>query len=77
MINHDEWLKAIEDARGTDDRDALTIAELAEAFQIPERTMFNNVQKLVSQGKAIRTRKRVQTNAGSRLTSAYRLIKEQ
>lgn len=73
-ITRDDWLKALGDAAGPMDPDALTVRELSEMFGVPRKTMEERLRKLVDAGKAIRAQKIIYDSLGHpRRVGAYRL----
>lgn len=79
-INRDEWLKALSDAGvvpGEDDQGAVTVLEFAAMFTPPlvRMTATRHLEKLVTAGKAVKTRKRSQDpNGRFHSMVAYRLV---
>ena len=76
-INRDEWLKALAEA-GTphdDDREALTVDEFAEMFDVTRVTASRRLERLAIAGKATRVRKRTMISNGRTYNLlAYRLV---
>lgn len=76
-ISRDEWLNALADAGDpvVNDPDAITIGEFAEMLGLPLSTATHKIARLVSTGRATKTRT-VRTNAYGRTLYyiGYRLI---
>lgn len=78
-ITRDEWIRALAEAGEPveDDRDALTVREFGEMFGMTRPTAERRLQALVTQGKAIKTYKRVRVASNNRMVSliAFRLLR--
>jgi len=78
-ITRDEWLRALGREAEPGDPDALSARELANMLGVTYRQAANYGERLVAQGKAIRTFKRVdrrKTGTGGRSeVIAYKLLK--
>lgn len=76
-INREEWLKALSEAGMPSDSDdqALTVAEFAKMLGTKRTTAHARLQRLVTAGKAVQTRKRcVRSDGDVIMTTAYRLV---
>lgn len=73
-IPRDEWLKALGDAVQDCDASALTVVEIAQEFGINRQAAYRKVLELIAEGRAVATRKIVQTRNGARRIQAYRLV---
>jgi predicted ArsR family transcriptional regulator len=74
-INRDEWLAAVRAVEPANDPDALTVQELCAILGTKRSATKERVAKLVADGKAVRTSKRVQDVAGRpQVVVAYRLV---
>lgn len=75
-ITRDDWLTALRETEPVNDPDALTVKELAELLGISVCLAQRKVPKLVAEGKATRTKKRVVDSAGRvQVVPAYVLVK--
>jgi hypothetical protein len=75
-ITRDEWLRAVADAEGPLDQDAISAGELGAMLQIPSRTALDRLSRMVSTGKAVRTFKVVTDASGRRRrVTAFKLVK--
>ena len=76
-ISRDEWLKAVGDAVQPCDPTAITVKELAEALGVNDTMAFRQIKRMIKDGKALATRKRVPNAAGIlRTVTAYKLVKD-
>ena len=74
-ISRDEWLKAVGDAVQPCDPTAITVKELAETLGVSDTIAYRHIKRLMKEGKAIVTRKRIPNAAGHpRTVSAYKLV---
>ena len=76
-ITHADWQKALADLSEHDldtDPSVLTISELEVVWGMPERSASRKIRRLVTDGLAIPTKKRVRRVNGSiALVGAYKL----
>lgn len=74
----DEWLKALGEAVEPCDPTAVTVAELAEMLEIDRSSAYRHLRKLIDQGRAVQTVKRVMGPSGvGKRVPAYRLLPAQ
>lgn len=77
-ITRDEWLAALKQATPADDPDVFTKNELGVMLGLKRTTMQERLKRLVLDGKAIRTTKRVTTTGGVQTSvAAYKLVKSE
>ena len=76
-ITHADWQKALADLNERDvdtDPSVLTASELEAVWGVPERTASRKIKRLVADGWAIPTKKRIRRVNGSvALVGAYKL----
>ena len=76
-ITHADWQKALADLSEHDldtDPSVLTISELEVVWGMPERSASRKIRRLVTDGLAIPTKKRVRrVNGAIALVGAYKL----
>lgn len=76
-ISRDDWLQALTAADSLGDPDALTTDELAVLLGICRTATRRRVKKLVTNGGAVASRKRITDSMGrSQIVTAYKLVKE-
>lgn len=76
MINRDEWLAAVRELEPAHDPEALTVSELQSLLGTKKSTTKSRLAKLIEDGTAIQTSKRITDNLGrSQFVTAYRLLK--
>ncbi len=74
-ITRDEWLKAVGDAVMPCDPDAITVRELAEMLNVDHQAAYKQIRRLLKEGKAVPSRKRITHASGqSRTVAAYKLV---
>lgn len=74
-INRDDWLAALATVEPETDENALTIHELVALFGTKHTTTKHRIRKLVENGTAVVTRKRIIDSDGrSQAVVAYRLV---
>lgn len=75
-ISREAWLAAVGDAiPQEDDQDAVTVTELAELLNCSRNTAQKQAIRLVKEGKARETHRRITRGDGRCMTSrAYRLL---
>ena len=76
QIARDEWMKALGDAIEPCDPSAMTTPELAAMFSISEASVQRRIRKLLAEGKATRTWKKITMATGvQKRVPAYLLKK--
>lgn len=75
-ISRDEWLKALDEARGPTDQEAITIREFAAMCGLSLQGAAGRMTLLVTSGRAVKTAKNVDEGGRVVRRPAYRLVKD-